>query len=319
MNLLVLILLGGVFIVASLSLLASWGRDDRRKASARRLQDLVTIQVTEAAVVSTSDAPPVDPWLHFIPENYQPMIERAIAATGYKTSIRSLLLVAVLIGGLTYLLGHVVLGMSSSVILPVALVDGSFIAWQVLRFLQGRHHNRFLTLFPDAIDLIVRAVRAGLPVGGSLDAAGHETPEPVGVEFRRIMADSRIGVEFDVALRRAAGRIRLVEFDFFVATLILQRESGGNLSETLSTLSSVLRRRSEMRAKTKAMTSEARTSAIVIGALPIFCSIGIGVFSPRYFTVLLTDPRGGYVVGAAIGSIALGAFAMRALINKALQ
>ena len=319
MNQTVLVLLGFVFFGASLSLLVSWGQDDRRKASAKRLQDLVTIQVAEAAVVSTSDAPPVDPWLHLLPEQMQPKVERAIAATGYKITLRGLLMVAVLIGLGIYVVGHMVLGMAASLILAVALLAGVFISWQVLRFLQSRHHSRFLTLFPDAIDLIVRAVRAGLPVGGSLDAAGHETPDPVGIEFRRIMADSRIGVEFDTALRRAAERVRLVEFDFFVATLILQRESGGNLSETLSTLSSVLRRRSEMRAKTKAMTSEARTSAIVIGALPVFCSIGIGIFSPRYFGVLLTDPRGGYVVGAAIGSIALGAVSMRALINKALQ
>src|SRR5262249_38137200 len=140
----------------------------------------------------------------------------------------------------------------------------------------------------------------------------------VGVEFRSIIADIRIGLDLDEALARAARRIRLVDFDFFVASLVLQRKSGGNLSETLAILSSPLRRREELRSTTQAMPSGPRTSAIVLACLPVFCGIAIMILNPGYFSILLTDPRGAYVMGGCAANLTLGILMMRVLIQKAL-
>jgi tight adherence protein B len=188
----------------------------------------------------------------------------------------------------------------------------------VVKSAKSRNMTRFTQRFPDAIDLIVRAVRAGLPVLASMEAAGAETPEPVGREFRRMIADTRIGITVEEALARAATRIGLVEFNFFVASIQLQRESGGNLTETLATLSSVLRRRDELRAKTKALTAEARLSAMVLASMPFVTSGAIMLLTPGYFKPLFVDPRGAYILGAAFCSIAFAILTMRTMLRRSM-
>jgi tight adherence protein B len=209
--------------------------------------------------------------------------------------------------------------MSIFVTVIVLIVSAILAPFLTLRHFQKRHIKRFLTLFPDAIDLIVRAVRAGLPVNGALDTTGREVSDPVGHEFRLITADMRIGMDLDQALHRANLRIRLADFSFFVASLVLQRESGGNLSETLSILSAVLRRRAELRLKIVAMTSEAKTSAYVIASLPFMASLALAFLNPAYISTFIHDPNGGYILGFAAGMLLLGSLSMRALIQNAAR
>jgi len=273
--------------------------------------------------VTTVDTPevdtPVDRSHRLLPPAMQARVEAALAATGHAISFRTLAIVAVVAGIVTWAVSTLILGVRLPIAAAATFVIMGLVPWQLVRFLQAQQAAAFLKLFPDAIDLIVRAVRAGLPVLGAMDAAGRETPNPVGNEFRQIIADIQIGVDFAEAMRRAGRRVRQVEFDFLVATLILQRESGGNLSETLATLSAVLRRRSELRAKTKAMTSEARTSAIVIGSLPFFAAGALAVISPQYVGVLLSDPRGDYLLGGGFVSMTMGGLVMRGLIRSAMR
>ena len=162
--------------------------------------------------------------------------------------------------------------------MPVGIAAGIAGAALLLRVAQSRYQNQFLDAFPDALDLIVRAVRAGLPVNDAMQVAGREVRPPVGLEFQRTLEEMRIGIDIDEAMQHTADRIRVPDFRFFVVALKLQRRTGGSLAETLANLSSIIRRRKEIRLKARALTSEAKASATVLGLLP-FVARGAVVFS----------------------------------------
>src|SRR3546814_8102867 len=128
--------------------------------------------------------------------------------------------------------------------------------------------TRFTVNFPDALELLVRGLRSGLPISETLGVVASEIPGPVGEEFKLITERIKIGRTMDAALQETADRLGTPEFQFFVITLTIQRETGGNLAETLSNLADVLRKRAQMKLKIKAMSSESKASAYIIGALP---------------------------------------------------
>ncbi|HEX3952008.1 MAG TPA: type II secretion system F family protein [Stellaceae bacterium] len=165
---------------------------------------------------------------------------------------------------------------------------------------------QFLNLFPEAIDLMVRALRAGLPISEAIVNAGQEIGDPVGVEFRTIEAGMRLGRDLDSLLWDIAKRITVPEFRFFIIALNVQRETGGNLAETLNNLSEVLRRRRAMRAKARAMASEAKASTIILGSLPVLVTVILCITSPTYIFPLFADVRGLMLVGVALGMLAMG-------------
>jgi tight adherence protein B len=306
-----------IFCGVLVALLLATAGGGKQNAVGKRLRALKPSSGAEDAAAPGEEAPR-EILISLLSKSTQRKVRTALSATGDKLSLEILVLVGVLAGVAVGVLASVVIRLSPP--LSGAAATGATIVapWLLLRTLQVRHSAYFLKLFPDAIDLIVRAVRAGLPVSAALDAAGQETPDPVGIEFRRVLADIRIGLDLDEALTRAARRIRLIDFDFFVASLVLQRKSGGNLAETLAVLSSVLRRREELRSKTKAMTSEARASAVVLAGLPFFVGGAILFINPEYFSILFTDPNGAYVMGGGLLSLTLGMLSMRILIQKAL-
>lgn len=151
---------------------------------------------------------------------------------------------------------------------------------------------KFIKLFPEAIDLICRGLKSGLPVTESMKVVSTEIGDPVGAEFRRICESLGFGNTIEEALWSSAARLGLTEFNFFVVTIQLQRETGGNLSETLENLADVLRKRKQLKLKIKALSGEARASAYIIGALPFLMFLIIYVITPEYITTLLRDPRG---------------------------
>ncbi|MBN8543553.1 MAG: type II secretion system F family protein [Alphaproteobacteria bacterium] len=169
----------------------------------------------------------------------------------------------------------------------------------------------FIKLFPDAIDLIVRGLRAGLPVSESMQIVSREIGQPVGPVFGTIAQQIALGVPVEKALTDVATKLGLTEFNFFVTTIILQRETGGNLGEILSNLSEILRARAMMKLKIKALSSEAKASGFIVGALPFFVLIMLAIVSPDYIKVLYTDYRGNLSALGAACSMAMGAFVMR--------
>lgn len=178
-----------------------------------------------------------------------------------------------------------------------------------------RRLDRFVALFPDAIDLIVRGVKSGLPVIESIASVGREMADPVGTEFRRIADSIRFGQTLEDAMWETAGRIDTPEFRFFVISLAVQRETGGNLAETLGNLSDILRRRRQMRLKIKAMSSEARASAMILGSLPFVLFGIIFLVNPGYASVLFTDPRGRIALIAGLGIMGIGILIMRKMVR----
>lgn len=178
-----------------------------------------------------------------------------------------------------------------------------------------RRRTRFVAGFPDAIDLMVRGLRSGLPVTESIAAVGREMVGPVGEEFRQVADAVRLGATLEDALWAASERIDAQEFKFFIISLSIQKETGGNLGETLANLSDILRRRRQMRLKIKAMSSEARASAIILGSLPVAMFAVIYLMNPGYEGELLHDPRGQMMLGFGIGLMTLGAFVMHKMVR----
>lgn len=189
------------------------------------------------------------------------------------------------------ILSLVLSGMPPLTAVLIGLFLGLFAPHFVVgRMIKGRE-AKFTKLFPEAIDLIVRGLKSGLPVTESINAVGREMEDPVGIEFRKIADDIKLGTTMTDALWKATKRVTTPELKFFVISLSVQQETGGNLAETLGNLSNILRARQQMKLKIKAMSSEGRASAMIIGSLPFIMFGIIMVMNADYATVLYTDPR----------------------------
>ncbi|MBY8822756.1 type II secretion system F family protein [Sphingomonas colocasiae] len=176
-----------------------------------------------------------------------------------------------------------------SVLIGVML--GLAIPHMTISYLIKKRINAFTARFPDAIELLVRGLRAGLPISETLNVVAKEIPGPVGEEFSTVADKIRIGRTMEAALQDVADKLNTPEFQFFVITLAIQRETGGNLAETLSNLADVLRKRAQMKLKIKAMSSESKASAYIVGSLPFLVFALIYVQSPGYMGQFFTDQR----------------------------
>jgi tight adherence protein B len=187
---------------------------------------------------------------------------------------------------------------------------GTALPHLVIGRLGKRRLAAFITLFPDAIDLIVRALRSGLPVSEAIVGAGHEIADPVGAELRLVEGGMRMGRDLESLLWDTAKRIDASEFRFFVIALSVQRETGGNLGETLANLSDVLRRRRQAQAKAHAMASETRATTMILGGLPVAVIGVLSLTSPNYLAPLINDVRGIVLDGIALTMLTTGVVIM---------
>lgn len=178
-----------------------------------------------------------------------------------------------------------------------------------------KRKRRFVVLFPEAVELMVRGLKSGVPVSQTIISVGEEIRDPVGPEFRRISDSASLGVSLVDALWDAARRVDVPEFRFFVVAVAIQRETGGNLGETLENLADILRKRLQMQLKVKAMSSEARSSAMIIGALPFVMFGLLTMLNPDYMLKLVYDPRGQMIAGGGLFLMALGAFVMSRMVK----
>jgi len=178
-----------------------------------------------------------------------------------------------------------------------------------------RRLNKFNVNFPDAIELMVRGLRSGLPITETLGIVASEIAGPVGAEFRGVSDKMKIGRTMEAALQETADRVGTAEFQFFVITLAIQRETGGNLAETLSNLADVLRKRAQMKLKIRAMSSESKASAYIVGSLPFMVFIMVYMVNPTYLGGFFTDQR---LMVAGLGGMvwmSIGAFIMAKMVN----
>jgi len=186
--------------------------------------------------------------------------------------------------------------------------------WYVGRLIRKRV-AKFTAKFPDAIELLVRGLRSGLPISETMGVVGAEVDGPVGEEFRAVADKMKIGRTMDAALQETADRLGTPEFQFFVITIAIQRETGGNLAETLANLADVLRKRGQMKLKIRAMSSESKASAYIIGSLPFIVFILIWFLNNQYMATFFSDERLMMIGMGGIVWMGLGAFTMSKMIN----
>jgi tight adherence protein B len=185
----------------------------------------------------------------------------------------------------------------------------------VVGYLIKKRVEKFTSSFPDAIELMVRGLRSGLPITETLGIVAAEIGGPVGIEFRTVSDKMKIGRTMEAALQESADRLGTAEFQFFVITLAIQRETGGNLAETLSNLADVLRKRAQMKLKIRAMSSESKASAYIVGSLPFVVFTLVYFVNPDYMAGFFVDQR---LMVAGLGGLtwmSIGVFIMAKMVN----
>ncbi|SIR05746.1 tight adherence protein B [Rhizobium sp. RU35A] len=178
-----------------------------------------------------------------------------------------------------------------------------------------RRQEKFLEEFPNALDLITRSIRSGLPLNDAMRLIASDGQEPVRSEFRRVVEGQQVGLSLPDACGRMILTMPLPEVNFFSIVIAIQSQAGGNLSEAIGNLAKVLRERRRMKAKVQALSMEAKASAAIIGALPFIVALLVYLTSPHYLAVLFTDPRGHMILLFSGVWMSIGIFVMRNMIN----
>ncbi|RJG42941.1 MULTISPECIES: type II secretion system F family protein [unclassified Mesorhizobium] len=210
----------------------------------------------------------------------------------------------------TYMLG------APLFVLPGALLAGAFgVPRWFVSFLRARRVKAFLNEFPNALDVIVRAVKSGLPLNDGIRLIANESPEPVKTEFRRIVEAQQVGLSIPDAALRMGETMPCPEAGFFGIVIQIQSQAGGNLSEALGNLSKVLRDRKKMKAKVQALSMEAKASAVIIGALPFIVAFLVYLSSPAYIMPLFTTSTGHLILGVSGFWMSIGIFVMRKMMD----
>ena len=250
---------------------------------------------------------------HWLPQ--RSMLEVRLARTGKALTIGHYV-VGIAVAGLgTAGIAAGLFGLPLLLAVLIGIAAGLYLPHAVIGAMGSFRVSAFTNLFPEAIDLMVRGLKSGLPIQESIGAVGREIADPVGPEFRRIDETVKLGTPLEAAFWQAAQRIDTPEFKFFVIALSVQRETGGNLGETLENLSDVLRKRRQMKLKVKALSSEARASAYIIGALPFVMFGLLLLLNAEYALELIHNPKGWVLLGVAFTSLTVGAGVMAKMVR----
>ncbi|MGC2857155.1 type II secretion system F family protein [Novispirillum sp. DQ9] len=314
--------LASLFTLLMAALVAHGGRAERRL---RKRKEMFGLTGAGAAKAARND--PVASRQRRIQEKLQELeqsktrrsrrrnqIKADLLQAGLDVPVGRVLLAAAGCGGVLGLV-LVGLGMSPLVAVLLAVVGGFGLPKLVLKVMAARRRKKFTAEFANAVDVLVRGIRSGLPVGECLAIIGRELPDPVGEEFRLLVEGQKLGMALDDLMRRGLERLPTAEYRFFAIVLQIQQQTGGNLAETLEGLSSVLRDRKKMRDKVKALSSEARSSAAIIGSLPFLVSFFVYLLSPDYIGLLFTDRLGNILLACGLLWMALGVAVMAKMIN----
>jgi tight adherence protein B len=237
-----------------------------------------------------------------------------IAQAGLSWSKQRFLVVSAILGfggfGLGLALGAGLLGGAA-----LAFAAAFGLPRWILKFLKKRREAKFLNSFPDAVDVIVRGIKSGLPLLDSIRVITNDSPEPLRSEFRGVLEAQSFGITLGDACAKLYERIPVAEANFFGIVISIQQKAGGNLAEALGNLSRVLRDRKKMKAKIHAMSMEAKASAMIIGSLPPGVMSIVWLTSPSYIELLWTQPLGRVMLAACAFWMSLGVLVMRKMIN----
>lgn len=241
-------------------------------------------------------------------------INTALEQAGLGITKERFYVVSAVIGGV---LGVLMLIVSHNIWIALACVGiGGFgLPRWILEYLSKRRQAKFIEEFPNAIDIIIRGIKAGLPFGDCIRIVASESQEPAKSEFRSIVEMQAVGMPTADAVQRMCNRIGLPETNFFAITIGIQQKAGGSMSEILGNLSRVLRERKKMKAKVRALSAEAKASALIIGSLPLIVTFLVYVTSPKYIEVLWTTDAGLVLLGGSGFWMAVGSYIMRNMIR----
>jgi tight adherence protein B len=314
---LLLILVGAGGVMALLGLLLArrpGGRPRKRRLEAIKARHVGGNSVeTQLRRIAAQRDSKLDETFHRLIPNPE-LLRRRIEASGKSWTLGQYAAGCAVISGIVFVL-LLMRGMPFLLCLFVGIFVGVGVPHWLIGRMGKKRIRQFLAKFPDAIELLVRGLRSGLPISETLGVVGTEVPDPVGSEFRGVTDRMRIGRTMEAALQETADRLNTPEFQFFVITLAIQRETGGNLAETLGNLADVLRKRLQMKLKIAAMSSESKASAYIIGALPFIVFLLIMWVNPGYMGGFFTDQR--LMIAAGIGAVwmSIGIFIMAKMIN----
>jgi len=233
---------------------------------------------------------------------------------GLGISVRAFYIIGAAVGVVAFLIA-LLLGLHIILALGVGLIFGLGLPRWVVGFLGKRRMKKFSLEFPNAVDVIVRGIKSGLPVHECFRIIGRESPAPLGPEFKTLSEGLAVGLTLEQALEKMFVRIPTPELRFFTIVIAIQQKTGGNLAEALSNLSAVLRARRMMGEKIKALSSEALASAGIIASLPPTVMIAVMFMSPSYMMPMFTDIRGNFLLLLAVTLMATGVFVMKRMIS----
>lgn len=247
-------------------------------------------------------------------KNARPTLSQRIEQAGLSWSVRQYILISAAMGIVAFgaVLGA---GLGPMSALGFGFAAGFGLPFWLLSYLKKRREAKFLAVFPDAVDVIVRGIKSGLPLLDSLKVIAAESQEPVKSEFKAILETQAIGMPIGEACGKLYQRMPLPEANFFGIVISIQQKAGGNLSEALGNLSKVLRERKKMKAKIQAMSMEAKASAAIIGSLPPMVMGLVWITSPTYIELLWTHPTGQLMLVCSAMWMSMGVFVMKKMIN----
>jgi len=305
-------------VLTGLLFLLMMRSDRRRQFVEQRLTAMTMGQTSEPAPLSLVRR------LHAASPNmvlrlFGTRLDAAFEAAGNRVGLLHLLVAALISAIIAIGFASRILGLNSGLVMMVGVAAAGVAPVLLLFIAQSRYRSRFLDVFPDALDLLGRGVKAGLPVNEALAAAGREIADPVGSELRRVLDQMQIGVEMIDALQQMADRIRVSDFRFLVVALALQQKTGGGLAETLANLGKVVRARKQLRLKARGLSAEAKASATVLAILPFLVGGVMFLLNHDLAKVLIVDPRGRFMVGISFLSLVSGLATMAVIVKRALR
>ncbi len=313
--LMVAVAIGGVAWVFVYPILSGERKAEQRMASVARTEPAVA-RPTRVAQKTRRDQ--VEGTLKELEERQKKArrvpLSVKLTQAGLDWSKRRFMVASGVLGFVAFLLS-MLLGIGLLPGLAFAFAAGCGFPLWLLKFLKKRREAKFLNNFPDAVDVIVRGIKAGLPLLDSLKLIAAESEEPIRSEIRGIIETQTVGIPLGEACLRLYERMPVAEANFFGIVVSIQQRAGGNLSETLGNLSRVLRDRKKMKAKIQAMSMEAKASAAIIGSLPLVVMGLVYFSSPAYIELLWTEPLGRLMMAGCGTWMAIGIFVMRKMIN----
>jgi tight adherence protein B len=243
-----------------------------------------------------------------------PPIATRIQQAGLSWTRRQFMLLSLACGFVVFVVGWIAgLPLYAAAALAVAGLLG--VPRWIVNFLRKRRMKKFVDEFANAMDVIVRGVKAGLPLNDCVRIIAAEAAEPVRSEFRQVSETQAMGVTLTDAIGKLPERVPLPETNFFAIVIAIQQRAGGNLAEALGNLSRVLRERKKMKGKIQAMSMEAKASAFIIGSLPVVVMVLVYLSSPGYIMLLFTEPLGHVILGCAALWMGIGIYVMRKMIH----